>query len=55
MFAAAFREPTRLHPVVCAGEEDRIVRVDMLVAHEGPQQLVRLQRAVRVRRTWWVL
>ena len=30
LFAAAFREPTRLHPVVCAGEEDRIVRVDCL-------------------------
>ena len=39
----AFGQSARLHPVVGAVEQRRIVIVDVLVAHERAQQLVRLQ------------
>src|SRR5688572_33186149 len=50
MVAAALGEPARLHPVVGAGEERRIVHVHVLVPDERPQQFARLEGAVGVRR-----
>ena len=49
MLALAFGEPPRPHPVIGPAEQRRIVIIDMLVAHEGAQQLLRLERALGVR------
>src|SRR5438477_8668969 len=50
VFALAFGEPSRLHPVVSTVEQRRVVIVDVLVADEGAQQFARLQRSLRMRR-----
>ena len=50
VLALAFGQAARLHPVIGAVEQRRIVVVDVLVAHERAQQLARLERALGVRR-----
>jgi len=49
VLALAFGEAARLHPVVGAAEQREIVIIDVLVAHEGAQQLVRRQRPLGMR------
>src|SRR5215471_11464657 len=50
VLALAFAHAARLHPVVGAVEQRHVVIVDMLVAHERPQQFLRLQGALGVGR-----
>src|SRR5262249_56894563 len=48
VLALAFTHAARLHPVVGAVEQCHVVIIDVLVAHERPQQFRRLQGALGV-------
>src|SRR6266700_6641081 len=46
MLALSFAQAAGFHPVIGAAEQRRIIIVDMLVADEGPEKLMRSERAL---------